>query len=146
MSKGNRWSMNLSKNTKINSPLLPRHLKKTYLPSGRDALVNHLRLPFRHRKYVRTTNLVERSFEEEHRRTKIIPCFLADKSALKLVFSVLIRAAKRWHRANFTKTELNCLDRLREELEIREGFQNTKELKGYVDYVFDYPFYRKFWT
>jgi len=20
------------------------------------------------------------------------------------------------------------------------------ELKGYVDYVFDYPFYRKFWT
>ena len=31
------------------------------LPSGRDALLNHLRLPFRHRRYVRTTNLVERS-------------------------------------------------------------------------------------
>ena len=52
-----------------------------------------------------------------------------EKLALKLVFSVLIRAAKRWRRVNFTKTELNCLDKLREELGIREGFQNTQELK-----------------
>ncbi len=56
-----------------------------------DALLNHLRLPFRHRRYVRTTNLVERSFEEERRKTKVIPCFLTEKSALKLVFSVLSR-------------------------------------------------------
>jgi len=95
-----------------------------------DALLNHLRLPFRHRKYVRTTNLVERSFEEERRRTKVIPCFLTERSALKLVFSVLIRAAKRWRRVRFTKTELNCLDRIRGELGIREEFQNTQELKG----------------
>ena len=98
-----------------------------------DALLNHLRLPFRHRRYVRTTNLVERSFEEERRRTKIIPCFLTEKSALKLVFSVLIRAAKRWRKVSFTKIELNCLDKLKEELGIREGFQNKQdkqELKG----------------
>jgi len=78
---------------------------------------------------VRTTNLVERSFEEERRRTKVIPCFLTEKSALKLVFSVLIRAAKRWRRVSFTKTELNCLDRLREELGIKEKFQDIQELK-----------------
>ena len=40
-----------------------------------DALLNHLRLPFRHRRYVRTTNLVERSFEEERRRTKVFRVF-----------------------------------------------------------------------
>ena len=109
-------------------PSLVRAFKKDL-----DALLNHLRLPFRHRRYVRTTNLVERSFEEERRRTKIIPCFLTEKSALKLVFSVLIRAAKRWRKVSFTKIELNCLDRLKEELGIREGFQNKQdkqELKG----------------
>ena len=94
-----------------------------------DALLNHLKLPFRHRRYVRTTNLVERSFEEERRRTKVIPCFLTEKSALKLVFSLLIRAAKRWRKVSFTKTELNCLDRIREELGINESFQNSQELQ-----------------
>ena len=93
-----------------------------------DALLNHLRLPFRHRKYVRTTNLVERSFEEERRRTKVIPCFLTEKSALKLVFSVLMRAAKRWRRISFTRMELNYLDRLREELGIKEEPQDMQEL------------------
>ncbi|MDL1971274.1 MAG: hypothetical protein LWW94_10005 [Candidatus Desulfofervidaceae bacterium] len=43
--------------------------------------------------------------------------------------SVLIRAAKRWRRVSFTKTELNCLDRLREELGIKEKFQDIQELK-----------------
>jgi len=36
-----------------------------------------------------------KAFEEKHRRrTKVIPCFLTEKSALKMVFSVLIRAAR----------------------------------------------------
>jgi len=94
-----------------------------------DALLNHLRLPFRHRKCVRTTNLVERSFEEERRRTKIIPCFLTEKTALKLVFSVLIRAAERWRRVNFTRMELNYLDRLREELKIKEKLYDEIDFK-----------------
>jgi transposase-like protein len=91
-----------------------------------DALLNHLKLPCRHRKYVRTTNLIERSFEEERRRTKIIPCFLTEKSALKLVFGVLIRVSARWRRVNFTKTEFNQLDRLRKELGIREQFSTNQ--------------------
>lgn len=94
-----------------------------------DALLNHLRLPFRHRKHVRTTNLVERSFEEERRRTKVISSFLTEKAALKLVFSVLIRAARRWRRVSFTKTELNRLVRLREELGIKEEFLNPQGIK-----------------
>jgi transposase-like protein len=34
-----------------------------------EALLNHLKIPVRHRRNVRTTNLIERSFEEEKRRT-----------------------------------------------------------------------------
>ena len=62
-------------------------------------------------------------------RTRINSCFLTEKSAFKLVFSVLIRAAKRWRRVSFTKTELNYLDRIREELGIMEGLQNKQELQ-----------------
>jgi len=89
-----------------------------------DALLNHLRLPLRHRKYARTTNLVERNFEEERKRTRVVPCSLTEKSALELIFWVLVGAVERWRRVNFTKTELNCLDRLRDELGIKEKFQN----------------------
>jgi len=62
-------------------------------------------------------------------RTRINSCFLTEKSAFKLVFSVLIRVAKRWRRVSFTKTELNYLDRIREELGIMEGLQNKQELQ-----------------
>lgn len=48
-----------------------------------DASLAHLRVPAKHRRYVRTTNLIERSFEEERRRTKIIPRFTDERSAMK---------------------------------------------------------------
>lgn len=83
-----------------------------------EALLHHLKIPFPHRKSVRTTNLIERSFEEERRRTKVIPGFFTEKSTLKLVFSVLIRAAKRWKKVTFTRGEIAQLDLLREELGI----------------------------
>jgi transposase-like protein len=38
-----------------------------------DASLNHLEVPKRHQHYVRTSNLVERAFVEERRRTKVIP-------------------------------------------------------------------------
>ncbi len=82
------------------------------------AILNHLRVPICHRKTVRTTNLVERSFVEEQRRTKVIPGFLTEKSALKLIFSVMIRAAKRWNRIPMNKLELSQLETLRRELGI----------------------------
>jgi transposase-like protein len=38
-----------------------------------EASLNHLAVPKRHQQYVRTSNLVERAFVEERRRTKVIP-------------------------------------------------------------------------
>lgn len=55
-----------------------------------DALLARLQLPARYRIFCRTTNLIERNFEEEHRRTKVIPRFTDERSAMKLVFAALI--------------------------------------------------------
>jgi transposase-like protein len=96
--------------------------KKTYpsltscFSEDLEAILGHLRLPVRHRKSVRTTNLIERTFEEERRRTKIIPGFFTEQSCLKLVFSVLIRASKRWRRIVMDEMELKQIDALRKEL------------------------------
>lgn len=83
-----------------------------------EALLSHLKLPIRHRKSVRTTNLIERSFVEERRRTKVIPGFWTEQSCLKLVFSVLIRASKRWNQIAMQDMELKQIDALRKELNI----------------------------
>jgi putative transposase len=41
-----------------------------------DACIAHLRFPLRHRRVIRTTNLLERLFLEERRRTKDHPARL----------------------------------------------------------------------
>lgn len=80
------------------------------------ASLAHLRLPPRHRISARTTNLIERSFEEERRRTKVIPRLLDEKSAMKLVFATLIRASDRWSRVSVSELERQQLMLLRREL------------------------------
>lgn len=96
-----------------------------------EALLGHLRLPVRHRKSIRTTNLIERSFEEERRRTKVIPGFWTERSCLKLVFSVLIRAGKRWQRVSMGDMELKQIDLLRKELGLN-GKEHQQAKKGKI--------------
>ena len=81
-----------------------------------EASLNHLRVTPAHRKYVRTTNLLERTFEEERRRTKIIPRFWTERSALKLIFGALDRASRRWQRLTISEVEVKHMDRLRQQL------------------------------
>ena len=90
----------------------------TALSDDLEAWLNHLRVPWRHRKHVRTTNLIERSFVEERRRTKTIPRFFTEKSCLKLVHATLIRAADTWQRIGITATEHTQLNLLYQELNI----------------------------
>ncbi len=61
-----------------------------------EASLAHLKLPVRHRINIRTTNLLERSFLAERRRTKVISRLLDEKSAMKLVFATLMRVSERW--------------------------------------------------
>lgn len=78
------------------------------------ACLTHLDFPEGHRKYIRTTNLIERSFVEEKRRTKIIPEHAHEKGAIGLVYSVLIRSALKWRRVKMTELELTQLKHLKE--------------------------------
>ena len=74
-----------------------------------DASLQYLKCPAKHRKTIRTTNLIERAFGEQKRRTKIIPRFFTEKSCLKLVFATIIRASARWNKVPMTIVEINQL-------------------------------------
>jgi transposase-like protein len=90
-----------------------------------EACIAYLRCPPTHFKYIRTTNLAERSIEEERRRTKTIPRFFDEKSGLKLCYAALIRASERWQRVtitDFDRTRLAALrDQLHHEYLVRRG-------------------------
>ena len=83
-----------------------------------DALLAIHRVPVRHRIRVRTTNLAERSFVEERRRTKVIGRFGDEHAAMKLVFATMIRAAERWCRVSISHLERHQLKLLRADLGI----------------------------
>jgi putative transposase len=81
-----------------------------------DACLAHLRCPEIHRKAIRTTNVIERAFEELRRRTKVIPRFFDERSCLKLAFAELVRVGQRAHRLRMSEIELRQLQLLRAEL------------------------------
>jgi len=90
-----------------------------------DASLAHLKLPHVHRRSVRTTNLVERSFEEERRRAKVLPRFRTEKECLKLVYATLWRASERWRRVRFTEHERRQLERYVEERQTRRDREDS---------------------
>ena len=51
-----------------------------------EACLQALRLPPAHHKRLRTANLLERTFGEHKRRTKVIPHFFTEEAAMKLSF------------------------------------------------------------
>ena len=82
-----------------------------------DACMAHLRFPLRHRKVIRTTNLLERLFGEERRRTKIVPHAFGERPVLKLMYAAVIRAADRWRGLTVSEFEQRQLKAIREELD-----------------------------
>jgi len=80
------------------------------------ACVAHLRLPVAHRRATRTTNLLERLFLEERRRTRTIPHAFGERAVLKLMFAAVQRASQTWQRVAITDFEHKQLITLREEL------------------------------
>jgi putative transposase len=85
-----------------------------------DASLNHLAVPQRHQPYVRTSNLGERAFVEERRRTKVIPHLWTEGSLVHLVFGVLIRVSERWGKKCFSEFEQQQIRSLRERLKLDE--------------------------
>jgi putative transposase len=81
-----------------------------------EACIAHLKFPLAHRRAIRTTNLLERLFGEERRRTKVIPHAFGERAVLKLMYAALIRAAERWHGIKTTEFERRQLQAIRDEL------------------------------
>jgi putative transposase len=94
-----------------------------------EACVAYLRCPAIHHKRIRTTNLLERSFLEERRRTRTIPRFFSEKSCLKLVFATLWRASQRWQGVRMSEIERQQLKLLRRELGLLPG--GTQDVVGH---------------
>lgn len=78
-----------------------------------DNCLTYMDFPSGHHKYIRTTNLLERCFEEQKRRTKVIPRFLDETSCLKLIYATLIRVSEKWRRIKMSEYELALLKELR---------------------------------
>jgi transposase-like protein len=78
-----------------------------------DKLVCHLRFPTAHRKRIRSTNLLERTFVEVRRRTKVIGRFPGETSALSLVWAVLELTSRGWRGITITPRAVAEIERLR---------------------------------
>jgi transposase-like protein len=92
------------------------------------ASLNHLAVPQRHQQYVRTSNLVERAFVEERRRTKVIPHLWAEGDVVMLVYGVLIRVSERWGKKCFSEFEQQQIRSLRAQLKLDEQEVRTEDI------------------
>jgi transposase-like protein len=97
------------------------------LVADAEASLNPLVVPQRHQQYVRTSNLVERAFVEERRRTKVIPHLWAEGDVVMLVYGVLIRVSDRWGKKCFSEFEQPQLRDLRVRLKLDEQEVSTTE-------------------
>jgi putative transposase len=82
-----------------------------------EACIAHLRFPLAHRRAIWTTNLLERLFGEERRRTKVIPHAFGERAVLKHIYTALIRGGERWRGLRFSEFEHRQLKAIRDELD-----------------------------
>jgi putative transposase len=95
-----------------------------------EACIAYLRCPRVHHKRTLTTNVLECSFLEERRRTKVIPRFFTEKSCLKLVVATLWRTNQRWQDVRMTDIERQQLRLLRRELRLLNDQRDTFQPKA----------------
>jgi transposase-like protein len=81
-----------------------------------EACLQVLRLPPAHHKRLRTANLLERTFEEHKRRTKVIPHFFTENAAMKLSYAVLLAVANKWRGVRMDVFTTRQLEEIRKEV------------------------------
>ena len=94
-----------------------------------EACIQHMAFPPGHHKHIMTTNLLERAFLEQKRRTKIIPRFFDEKSCLKLVYATMVRASQKWRRVKMSEYDLVLLRNIKKLYkweESEDGFISKK--------------------
>ncbi|MGA8016038.1 MAG: IS256 family transposase [Candidatus Dormiibacterota bacterium] len=81
-----------------------------------ESLAVHLRFPTEHWKRCRHTNLIERTFGETRRRTKVIGRLPGERTCVALVFAVLDRQSHGWRGMTMTPRATRRLQDLRRQL------------------------------
>jgi transposase-like protein len=79
-------------------------------------LTCYLRFPAEHWARIRHSNLIERTFGETRRRTKVIGRLPGERSCLSLVWAVLDRASRGWRGVIQTPAAVRLLQDLRRQL------------------------------
>jgi transposase-like protein len=72
------------------------------LKNDLEECLTYLKFPEAHWRAIRTTNMLERAFEEGRRRIKVIPRFPTESSGLRLLYATLITASRSWHGVKMT--------------------------------------------
>jgi len=90
------------------------------LESDLEECVTYLLFPVEHHKRIRTTNLIERTFGESRRRTKVVPRFPTERSCLSLMYATLITASQTWRGVKMTPKIRRVLDQMRATMEGKE--------------------------
>jgi Transposase, Mutator family len=72
------------------------------------SLTVHLRFPAEHWPRIRHSNLIERTFGETRRRTKVIGRLPGEATCLALVWAVLDRASRGWRGLAMTPRGFGC--------------------------------------
>jgi len=93
-------------------------------PTACETLARHLeecltfyRFPERHWKHIRTSNVIERSFKEVKRRTRVVGRFPNETSALVMVFSILNEERLKWQKVRIRAEDIAWIEEASKALE-----------------------------
>jgi len=93
-------------------------------PTACEVLAKHLeecltfyRFPERHWKHIRTSNVIERSFKEVKRRTRVVGRFPNETSALVMVFSLLEEERMKWQKVRMRAEDIAWIEEASRALE-----------------------------
>ena len=93
-------------------------------PTACETLARHLeecltfyRFPERHWKHIRTSNVIERSFKEVKRRTRVVGRFPNETSALVMVFSLLEEERMKWQKVRMRDEDIAWIEEASKALE-----------------------------
>ena len=97
-----------------------RAVKK--LTKDRDVLLTFYDFPAEHWKHIRTTNPIESVFASVRNRTRKTKGCLSRKTALSMVFKLMMSAKKKWRKLSGT----NRLPEVIQGVEFKDGIKQVQ--------------------
>ena len=87
------------------------------LTTNLDECLTFYRLPERHWKHIRSSNVLERAFKEVKRRTKVVGRFPTETSALMMVFGILEENRLNWQKVTMRAEDIAWIEEAAKALE-----------------------------